>query len=89
MNGKIPLARMVDSLERTRVTLDGIKSGLEPDDPDAYQKAIDSLRWMERNGHALQAAVAIVKDEAVKAVLDVWPDAHIVAVRDRQPGEEG
>jgi hypothetical protein len=86
---KIPLSRMIDALENVRWQLGGVVPDAEPADPEAYQKAIDSLRWMERNGHALAAAVAIVKNDAVKAVLDTWPDAHIAAVRDRDPGEEG
>jgi hypothetical protein len=77
---------MVESLEATRLHL--LENGAGPTDEHAYQKAIDSLRWMDRNGHTMQAAVAIMKNDAVKAVLDTWPDAHIAAVRDREPGEE-
>jgi hypothetical protein len=77
---KMPLSQMIASLEDTRLGFLG--TGGEPIDPVAYQKAIDSLRWMEKNSHCMQAAVAIMKDEAVKAVLETWPDAQIAAVRD-------
>jgi len=48
-----------------------------------------TLEWMERNEHTLRLAAEISQNEAYQNVKAVFPDAKLVAIRDRaSPVEE-
>ena len=72
---KVPLNDQIEALREV------LEHGLVDKEDPRIAALFKTLAWMEKNAHTFQVAKAIVREDAVHAVLDAFPGASIVSAR--------